>query len=556
MDVAREAARYWHTLRHLRPVQFYGRARFRLWKPTPDSRPAPPLRKSNACWREPARRLSSLTGPRRFIFLNETGDLDEVGWDGPQRDKLWRYNQHYFDDLHAFAAADRHAWHLALIEDWIAHNPPGAGNGWEPYPLSLRVVNWIKWALGGVVLNPGVLHSLAMQVRWLSARLEFHLLGNHLFANAKALVFAGLFFEGKEADAWLSTGMRLLGRELTEQVLPDGGHFERSTLYHALALEDVLDLINIAHRFAPGLSAAQVAQVAQWPLWAGSMRRWLRAMSHPDGEIGLFNDAAFDIAPSPAELHAYAERVLSSSKAPPLVAVTHLQHSGYVRLAHGAAIALLDVAPVGPDYLPGHAHADSLCFELSVGTQRVLVNSGTSCYGNSVERLRQRGTPAHNTVVIDAEDSSEVWGGFRVARRAYPFALRVDTQDDGAVTEVHCAHDGYTRLPGKPVHRRTWRMDACSLTVQDQVDGRHRLAEARFHFHPDVQLCEVDGPRRGMARLSDGSDFTWHVERGDAKIERSTWHPRFGCRVPNACLVVTLTRGISHVSFSWTRSSA
>ena len=81
-------------------------------------------------------------------------------------------------------------------------------------------------------------------------------------------------------------------------------------------------------------------------------------------------------------------------------------------------MALLDVAPVGPDYLPGHAHADTLSFELSLFGQRVLVNSGTSQYEAGPERSRQRGTAAHNTVIVDGHDSSEVWAGFRVARRA------------------------------------------------------------------------------------------------------------------------------------------
>jgi hypothetical protein len=33
-------------------------------------------------------------------------------------------------------------------------------------------------------------------------------------------------------------------------------------------------------------------------------------------------------------------------------------------------VLILDVAPVGPDYLPGHAHADTLSFELSLFGQR------------------------------------------------------------------------------------------------------------------------------------------------------------------------------------------
>src|SRR5690606_31907456 len=109
--------------------------------------------------------------------------------------------------------------------------------GWEPYPLSLRIVNWIKWAMSGSTLSPTMEQSLAIQVRWLTGRLEYHLLGNHLFANAKALVMAGLFFKGPEADAWLAKGLSILEREVPQQLLPDGGHFERSTMYHALALE-------------------------------------------------------------------------------------------------------------------------------------------------------------------------------------------------------------------------------------------------------------------------------------------------------------------------------
>jgi uncharacterized heparinase superfamily protein len=492
-----------------------------------------------------------MAGTRSWVFLNEAGHLDEVGWDGPEREKLWRYNQHYFDDLNAQDASARLAWHLALVEDWIANNPTGLGNGWEPYPLSLRVVNWVKWALGGASLPATAQHSLAVQVRWLTGRLEHHLLGNHLFANAKALVIAGLFFEGPEADAWVALGLRILAREVPEQVLPDGGHFERSTMYHALALEDLLDLVNVTHCFASRLSPAQRHQVADWPKRAVSLHTWLLAMCHPDGEISLFNDAAFDIAPSVAELDAYAHRVLGDMPSPAQSPWVHLKDSGYVRLAHGRAVALLDVAPVGPDYLPGHAHADTLSFELSLGTQRVLVNSGTSGYGSSAERLRQRGTAAHNTVVVNGQDSSEVWGGFRVARRAHPLGLHIDQSADAKATEVQCAHNGYARLSGKPIHHRTWRMDAHGLTVTDRVEGPHQSAEARFHFHPAVQVQTGPGQAEGTATLADGTVMTWHLDYGQARLEASTWHPRFGHVEPNVCLAVKLVEGISTLHFRW-----
>ena len=504
----------------------------------------------------PARRLPSMISPRSWVFLEEVGHLDELGWDGPQREKLWRYNQHYFDDLNAIGATDRILWHTALVRDWVTHNPPGKGNGWEPYPLSLRVVNWVKWTLGGADLSEAAMQSLAVQLRWLNSRLENHLLGNHLFANAKALVMAGLFFEGSEADTWLAKGLRILASEVPEQLLSDGGHFERSTMYHALALEDMLDLMNATQCFAHRLSPAQRKQVADWPQRGSMMHAWLLTMSHPDGKISLFNDAAFDIAPSVAELDGYARRVLVG--VPPKVPspLVQLRESGYLRLALGPAVVLLDAAPIGPDYLPGHAHADTLSFELSVGAQRVLVNSGTSCYGSSPERLRQRGTAAHNTVVVNGQDSSEVWCGFRVARRAYPLELNIQQSADASATEVYCAHNGYARLKGKPIHHRIWRFDAQGLSVIDRVDGPHQSAEARFHFHPAVQVQIDPNQAEGSATLPDGTVISWHLDHGHARLDAGTWHPRFGHVESNQCMVVQLLDGRSTMHFRWASAKA
>ncbi|MEQ8327943.1 MAG: alginate lyase family protein [Parvibaculum sp.] len=547
MSAARTIGLYWHTLRHLRPVQIYGRLWFRLYRPRPDLAPAPGLRSPSGAWQTPAARAPSLSGPGEFRFLGEAGRLAEIGWDGPQRDKLWRYNQHYFDDLHAAGEPDRTEWHTALIADWIAQNPPGRGTGWEPYPTSLRIVNWIKRAQAGHALSPEAAQSLAVQARWLSRRLEYHLLGNHLFSNAKALVFAGLFFEGVEAGQWLATGLDILVREVPEQILADGGHFELSPMYHALALEDLLDLVNLAHRYRMALTPAMEAAVDGWCARVQEMRRWLHAMSHPDGAISFFNDAAFDIAPANAALDAYAGRLGFEvvNVSPP---TQWLAQSGYARLSRGAAIALLDMAPVGPDYLPGHAHADTLSFELSLFGERVLVNSGTSCYGESAERLRQRGTAAHNTVKIAGRNSSEVWGGFRVARRA---RLRDAVLSAGDPLIAHGAHDGYRRLPGRPLHQRRWRMDKGSLAISDRIGTAVLPAEALFHFHPGVTLMPGSTSSAGEGVTPKGRKFSWRVGRGGARLEPSTWHPRFGESRASQCLVIDLHEGQSEIVFAW-----
>lgn len=553
--------RYWYTLRHLRAIQLYGRIWFKLARPRPCLAAAPPIRPINNHWQSPARREASLIGPGEFLFLGQHGSLAEIGWHGPDREKLWRYNQHYFDDLNAFDASSRTHWHVDLIQNWARNNQPAMGDGWEPYPTSLRIVNWVKWALAGHSLSDSCVQSLAVQARWLSKRLEIHLLGNHLFSNAKALVFAGLFFAGDEAADWLSTGLRILRREVPEQILTDGGQFERSTMYHSLALDDMLDLCNLGATYSEALDETGQRQLASWRQFVPAMINWLHSMCHPDGEISLFNDAALGIAPSVSELIGYAARLgfdttlqlvtaksFSTSKQP--VQVIQLRQSGYIRLESQGAVTLLDVAPVGPDYLPGHAHADTLSFEMSLFGYRLIVNSGTSCYGTSAERLRQRGTSAHNTVVVDGQDSSEVWGGFRVARRARPFGLKVGAVDATSI-EVRCAHDGYVRLKGKPIHQRTWRLSERELVIGDQVSGDYTTAEARFHLHPEVWGTVAHDGSHGEILLPNEKKVFWRAELGTARIEPSTYHPQFGVTLANQCLVLRLDDRNARLCLEW-----
>ena len=124
-----------------------------------------------------------MTGPMKFRFLSVERTIGGAkDWNRADWPKLWLYNLHYFDDLAADEAAARAEWHRALVSRWMSENPPGQGNGWEPYPTSLRIVNWVKWSLAGNALSLEAVHSLALQARWLRKRLEFHLLGNHLWA--------------------------------------------------------------------------------------------------------------------------------------------------------------------------------------------------------------------------------------------------------------------------------------------------------------------------------------------------------------------------------------
>jgi uncharacterized heparinase superfamily protein len=525
------ARRFLSTVAYLRPIQIWGRLWFRVSRPKSVSSNALAVRSAHPAplillrWREP--RLSAdgtFSALRLRIALKDSGET----WNDPALPKLWLYNLHYFDDLVAVGAATREPALAALLRRWIGQNPQARGNGWEPYCLSLRIVNWIKWFSGHVAAEPEWQRSLAIQARYLRRRLEWHLLGNHLWANAKALVFAGLYFEGTEADAWRRKGLEILAREFDEQVLEDGGHFERSPMYHAILLEDVLDLVAQAQRY-PGVIPS--ATVERWQFAAGKMLAWLGVMTHPDGDIALFNDAALGGAARFDDLRGYAA-ALGIESATRFKSSVLLSASGYARLDEGSAALIADVGEIGPDYLPGHAHADTLSYELSLSGQRLIVDAGTSRYDVSAERLWQRGTAAHNTVQIDGRDSSEVWSSFRVGRRARPLAVRMTA---GKVQELTAAHDGYRHLKGRPIHHRCWRLSAESLTVEDRIEGGRVQAISRIRLHPAWQ-AHLDGPGTGWLRLGTRR-VRWNLDGAcDAKIVQSSWHPHFG--VSESCHVL------------------
>jgi uncharacterized heparinase superfamily protein len=197
-----------------------------------------------------------------------------------------------------------------------------------------------------------------------------------------------------------------------------------------------------------------------------------------------------------------------------------------------AAYSLIaDLSPIGPDYIPGHAHADTLSFELSIEGQRIFVNSGTSEYGVSEERLRQRSTPAHNTVSVNGMNSSEVWSGFRVARRAKIISREVDTLKK----VFSAAHDGFKQQGIDCIHERRWKVGMRVIEVSDFLHGRWKHAEGYLHLHPDVRVNMMSS---SSAVIHINSlPITIELFGGELSTEPSTWHPQFGVVLPNQKIV-------------------
>jgi uncharacterized heparinase superfamily protein len=460
--------------------------------------------------------------------LNETHQLPEIGWDNKSLSKLWRYNLHYFDFLlQKSDYAEIIEKQKTIITNWISENPFGKGTGWEQYPTSLRIINWIKWHSKTNALTDSAILSLWNQIRWLASRPEFHLLGNHLFVNAKALLFGCALFGLDEKSRIYSKALNILNSELDEQFLEDGAHFELSPMYHSLGMEDLLDLIQLASSLPSSFPKEKILEKYKKGM------NWLSYMKYDNQEFAHFNDCANGIALNYYELKEYAEKIGIGFQIHKSTDFKHFTKSGFAVLKNNDVHLIADIGKVGPDYLPGHAHADTLSFELAVKGQRLIVNSGTSEYGLSKERLRQRGTSAHSTIQVDQASSSEVWSGFRVARRAQVHGIEKRIFDNSV--EFSAEHDGYKRLTNKPIHKRYWRIRKGHIEVKDEVTGNGNKVNLRYYLHPDVQVLQnID---KLVLKVSSGLQVEF-ISSHRPKVESTTYHDEFGISRNNNCLLI------------------
>ncbi|GAB3027596.1 heparinase II/III domain-containing protein [Spirosoma pulveris] len=425
-----------------------------------------------------------------FTFLNRTyvpkgGVID---WNGQQQEtagygKLWTYHLNYFDFLNQPGLLPEAG--VALIRMFIRQTS-SLQDGLEPYPTSLRIMNWIQFLSRHQLQDKAIDHHLAAQIALVSRRVEYHIGGNHLLENGFALLLGALYYRN---ERWFAKGAALVQAELRTQVLADGGHYERSPMYHQLLLDQLLTVLVVLqsdgwHR---GLNATFTDFLAAK---AHQMGGWLDRITFRNGDVPMVNDSAYGVAPTTARLREKAvslftgqgscesETVFSGRNKP--------ADTGYRMFRQDRYELFVDVGPVGPTEQPGHAHADTFSFILYADGFPLLVDSGTSTYEPGPRRAWERSTAAHNTIEVSGVNSSEVWANFRVGRRA-----RVTTLDDTPV-RLTARHDGYRQLG--VLHERTWVMHPTSITIFDwlqTIRNRHNnipTGLARFHVHPEVSV--------------------------------------------------------------------
>lgn len=397
-----------------------------------------------------------------------------INWNYSGSGKLWTYNLNYFEFL--FSPSCKKEIARSLIHDYIA-SFSSIKDGLEPYPTSLRIINWIKFMINNHLQDGNIIKALHWQCNYLSENLEYHLMGNHLLENGFALV-AGGYYLGEAG--YYNTGKYVVLKELNEQILQDGGHFEQSPMYHSILLHRLLDIINLlsCRKKIPGQEQFE----QQLRGFAAGMLGWMSNMTFSDGTSPAFNDATEGIAPRPAQLQTYARELGIEAQETPL------KESGYRmwRKQEQGIELCFDTGNVTAACQPGHTHADTFGFCLHVNSTPIIVDTGISTYEKNARRQLERSTSAHNTVTVAGMDSSEVWGGFRLGRRA-----RVQIIEECSY-RLTARHDGYS--PAGCIHQRTFEWHAAELLIEDKLlwKGKSHKALSRLYFHSDCRI-QIEG---------------------------------------------------------------
>lgn len=402
---------------------------------------------------------------KKFIFLNISVCFSEqIDWNYKKNGKLWTYNLSYFDFLHQEKIDQDIA--LALMIDYV-NNMQYIDDGLDPFPISIRGINWIKYLSIYGVNNKLLNDSLYAQYYILLDNLEYHLLGNHLLENGFSLLFGSYYFKDEKL---YKTAKKILVQELEEQILHDGAHFELSPMYHQIMLYRVLDCITLVQKN----SWKNQELLALLQNKAKVMLGWLNTVTFENGVIPLFNDSSCNIAPSTKELNLYAEQLRLKQSA------VKLKESGYRKIKKDRYECIIDVGNIGPDYIPGHAHSDTFNFILHVEGSPLIVDTGLSTYEPNQRRMVERSTSSHNTVEVDGLNQSEVWGGFKVARRAKIIHLDENSHI------VEATHNGYKHIG--VLHTRKFTMNERSIVIEDRINSvcEHQCI-AYLHFYPKVR---------------------------------------------------------------------
>lgn len=489
MKVQEKGLLYWNTIKNLEPVQIRHQILNRVKKRGKPQKyvSAPKYDKIRIAIPELDKDEEYL---KRFdvealmrnevLLLHERHGLNGA-WKEYEASHLWNYNLHYLEFLvplsvkHYVTGEEKYkSKYVEILTSWL-DSADRNKDAYEPYTISMRIPNLLIGMefLGelGETLEQKIYASLIGQYKYLQQHLELALLANHYLENLKAIVIGSIFFH--EQDVYHKY-FDLFLRQVKEQVLPDGMHYERSLMYHKIILEGLLRVYKVLSSSHHNLDAEKLLP------WIRRMAEAMGSLENGFVSTPLFNDAGDNVGKSCAALFAACREVCGELDTGKM----GFPDAGYYRLDYRNCKVLFDCGDIGPKYMGGHAHNDCLSFELAIDGKKIFTNSGTGQYQGNMRKFF-RSTAAHNTMMIDDREQSELWGEHRAARRISHIR---------AVFKENAVAGQFRSYQGDCFRRKmSWKDNALVIVddIRSSDAGRH-MARQFFHLVSEYRFERME----------------------------------------------------------------
>lgn len=453
----------------------------------------------------------------------------DFNWFDKKYDKLLLYNLHYFNFINKENSKKINFFQL-LILNWIDNSKFQYSIAFDSYPTSIRLINWIIFLKKNKIYDSAIFDSIKAQAQNLKKNIEYHLDANHLLTNFICIIYLINFNKDYKKIFNKIFFYELFIKELNKQILNDGGHYERSPSYHLYLLNDLVNLIEYLEKNTLHNDKLIKFVLSKIIL----MNNWSLHILHEDLNVPFFNDSNFN---KDLNILKLMDKIkILKLKFRYQISKTHnnsfiqLKDTGYYIYTNDNFKLISSMSNVIPNFQPGHAHANTLSFELSLNSHRLFVNSGVNTYNYNRNRLFQRSTAAQNTIEINNKNSSDVWGSFRVGKRAKisNFFSKISKKS----VSFGSTHNGYSTIFNKLLHRREFNIGNDYVIIYDEILGSFNKAILRFYLHPDVTLKKN--------KLIMNNKILIFETSNEYTVNESEWYPEFNNKKLNKNIAIIL----------------
>jgi len=398
-----------------------------------------------------------------------------------------------------------------LILIWIkAQERQSQKLSWEPAITGSRLANWIghrEFLTTGsdTVFIKQFDSSIQQQTRFLQHVATLVPPGFDRIEIYKGLILAALTANNKRL---INRWCKQLDREITKQILVDGGHISRSPNTLIAFLRHLIDI-----RAALKISNEEISEKIINAI--DRISPMVRFFRHGDGGLALFNGSN--------ENEGWLIDVIltrSEARGNPINSTPHI---GFERLTANRTLLLIDVGNAPPKGFDTKAHAGSLSFEMSVGKERIITNCGAYVGSNDKWVDAQRATAAHSTVIVEDFNSAELLPGGGIGKR--PHLIDANRQEADGNLWVNASLLGY-RGSKKINHTRRIYLSANGNDIRGEdtiTSGDSKKFIARFHMHPTIQASLVRQASSVLMRTPGGSGWRFRVSGGVVSLQESIY---------------------------------